>query len=73
MHDVAQGFALGVEYYDGIGTLANRLLRDQQNRTLYAVMEIERKSWSLNFGVGRGLTSATDDWTVKAIVGISFN
>lgn len=28
---------------------------------------------ALNFGVGRGLTAATDDWSVKAIVGISFN
>jgi hypothetical protein len=62
-----------VEYYNGIGTLANRLPRDQQGRTLYAVMEIERKTWSLNFGVGHGVTPATDNWTVKAIVGISFN
>ena len=73
VHDVAQGFALGAEYYDDIGTLANRLPREQQNRTLYAVMEIGRKTWSLNFGVGHGLTPATDNWTVKAIVGISFN
>ena len=73
VHDVAQGVPLGAEYYGDIGTLANRLPRDQQNRTLYAVMEIERKSWSLNFGIGHGLTPATDNWTVKAIVGISFN
>ena len=73
VHDVAQGFALGAEYYDDIGTLANRLPREEQNRTLYAVMEIERKPWSLNFGVGHGLTPATDNWTVKAIIGISFN
>ena len=73
VHEVAQGFALGAEYYDDIGTLANRLQRDQQNRTLYAVMEIERKSWSLNVGIGHGLTPATDNWTAKAIVGISFN
>ena len=73
MHDLGQGFALGAEYYNDIGTLANRLPRDQQNRTLYAVMEIERKTWSLNFGVGHGVTPATDNWTAKAIVGISFN
>ncbi len=73
VHDVAQGLALGAEYYDDIGTLANRLPREAQNRTLYAVMEIVRKSWALNFGVGHGLTPATDNWTVKAIVGISFN
>jgi hypothetical protein len=73
MHDVGQGIALGVEYYNDIGTLANRLPREEQNRTLYAVVEVERNSWSLNFGVGRGLTTATDDWTAKAIVGVSFN
>jgi len=73
VHDVVPGFALGLEYYQDIGTLAERLPRDEQSRTLYAVMEIERKSWSLNFGVGYGLTPATDDWTVKAIAGIPFN
>src|SRR5258706_191888 len=73
MHDVGHELALGVEYYNDIGTLANRLPRDQQGRTLYAGMEVERKTWSLNFGVGHGVTPATDNWTVKAIVGISFD
>ena len=73
VHDVVPGFAFGAEYYQDTGTTANRLPHDQQNRTLYAIMEVERKAWSLNFGVGHGLTPATDDWTVKAIVGISFN
>lgn len=72
VHDVGSGFALGAEYYDDIGTLATRLPHDQQNRTLYAIMEVERKSWSLNLGVGRGLNAATDRWTLKAIVGFSF-
>jgi len=73
VHDVSRGIAVGVEYYNGIGTLANRLPRNEQERTLYLVAEIERKSWSLNFGVGHGLTPATDDWTVKAIFGFSFD
>ena len=73
VHDVGSGFALGAEYYDDIGTLANRLPYDQQNRTLYAIMEVERKSWSLNLGVGRGLNAVTDRWTLKAIVGFSFD
>jgi hypothetical protein len=72
VHDVAHGVALGAEYYDDIGTLATRLPHDEQSRTLYAIMELERKSWSLNFGVGRGLTPATDKWTIKAIIGLSF-
>jgi hypothetical protein len=73
VHDIVPGFALGAEYYQDMGPLSDALPRDEQSRTLYVVMEIERKAWSLNFGVGRGLTPATDDWTVKAIVGISFN
>jgi hypothetical protein len=73
VHDVLPGFALGVEYYQDMGPLSNPLAHDEQARTLYAVADIERKGWSLNFGIGRGLTPATDDWTVKAIVGVSFN
>ncbi len=73
VHDVARGIAVGAEYYNGIGTLAKRLPRDEQERTLYLVAEVERKSWSVNFGVGHGLTPATDDWTVKAILGFSFD
>jgi hypothetical protein len=73
VHDVAHGVAIGAEYYNDIGTLADRLPRDKQGRALYAVIEIERKTWSLNFGVGHGLTPATDDWTVKAIFGFSLN
>jgi hypothetical protein len=72
VHDVFPGFAIGAEYYQDMGPLSNPLPRDEQGRTLYLVAEIERKAWSLNFGVGRGLTPATDDWTVKAIVGIAY-
>jgi hypothetical protein len=72
MHDVAQGIALGAEYYHDIGTLANRLPGDQQARTLYLIADVERGDWALNFGVGHGLTPATDNWTIKAIVGHSF-
>jgi hypothetical protein len=73
VHDVAKGIAVGAEYYNGMGTLANRLPHDEQERTLYLVTDIERKSWSLNFGVGYGLTPATDKWTVKAIIGFGFD
>jgi hypothetical protein len=73
VHDLAKGIAVGAEYYNGMGTLANRLPRDEQERTLYLVTDVERKSWSLNFGVGYGLTPVTDKWTVKAIVGFGFD
>ncbi len=70
---VAPGIALGGEYYDGIGKLSDRLPGDQQDRTLYVVMDFDRQPWVFNFGIGRGLTPATDKWTVKAIFEIPFN
>lgn len=73
VRNVGPGISLGGEYYNDIGTLANRLPGDQQNRTLYLVAEIERKAWSVNFGIGHGLTPATDNWTVKAIFGFSLD
>jgi hypothetical protein len=69
---VAGPLMLGVEYYNGLGTLRERLPRAEQDRTLYLVTEYESKSWSLNFGIGHGLDAASDSWTVKAIVGVAF-
>lgn len=73
MLEVGGGFALGAEYYSETGTLSNRLPHEEQNNVLYAVLDLERKSWSLNFGVGHGLTAASDNWTVKAILGFPFD
>lgn len=69
---VVEGIALGGEYYNGVGTLANRLPADQQQRALYLVMDFERKPWIFNVGVGHGLNSATDSWTIKAIFEVPF-
>lgn len=73
MRDAAPGIALGAEYYDDRGTLANRLPSGERDRALYLVADLERKSWSLNIGVGHGLTPVADNWTLKAIVGFSFH
>ena len=69
---VAEGIALGGEYYNGLGTLANRLPAEQQQRALYLVMDFERKPWIFNLGIGHGLNSATDAWTIKAIFEVPF-
>jgi hypothetical protein len=69
---VSDNLALGAEYYSDLGTTARLLGVPDQGHTLYAVMDLEMKKWSLNFGVGHGLTDAADKWTVKTIVGFSF-
>jgi len=59
--------ALGVEYYADLGPLSHFAPREEQQHTLYLVLDTEGKV-GVNFGIGRGLTSATDRWTIKAIL-----
>jgi len=60
---VTEKTMLGVEYYAELGRLSNFSSPSEQSHTLYLVIDTP---W-LNFGIGRGLTDATDRWTVKAI------
>jgi hypothetical protein len=70
---VSDTVALGLEYYSDMGTVSHILPLAEQTNTLYAAADLDFKTWSLNFGVGRGLTDAADKWTVKAIFGFAFN
>lgn len=65
---LAPGLAGGFEYYADLGKLAHLEAAAERNHTLYAVFDVESEPWSLNFGIGRGLNSATDPWMVKAIL-----
>lgn len=64
---VAPGLALGVETYSDLGKLSNFAPRAEQNHSLYAVIDVDRKPWVFNLGIGHGLNPATDRWTIKAI------
>src|SRR5437660_136302 len=59
----SRGTALGAEYYAELGRLSHFAPRAEQSHILYAVIDTER----VNFGIGRGLTDASDRWTIKAI------
>lgn len=60
---LSHGTALGAEYYSELGRLSHFAPRSEQSHILYAVLDTER----VNFGIGRGLTGASDRWTIKAI------
>ena len=72
LRTVAEGFALGLEYYSEFGTTSRALPWSQQSNILFAAMNLSRKGWDFNFGVGWGLTRSADGLTVKAIVGFPF-
>jgi hypothetical protein len=70
--NVAKDVALGVEYYADAGTTRRLAFSAQQAQVLYAALDARLGEADVNFGIGRGLNSAADAWTVKAIVGIPF-
>lgn len=70
--DAGHHVGVGVEYYAGLGPLSDVAAPSRQEHVLYATGDLIDGPIELNLGVGRGLTSASDDWTMKAIVGFAF-
>jgi len=72
-YDVTPRVAAGLEYYGDIGPI-DRIdrPRDQQH-LIFPVLDIDLgPRWELNFGIGAGLTPATDRLIVKMILGYRF-
>jgi hypothetical protein len=73
-YDVTKKIAMGVEYYGAYGPVTGfDPLRDQQQQILPAVDLDLGKNWEFNFGVGVGVTQATDHLLIKAILGYRFH
>jgi len=64
---VAAGYAAGAELYLAPGALGRSLPWQQQDNRLFATLDVDRKPWIFNLGIGRALTDAADRWTLKAI------
>jgi len=72
-YEITPTISGGLEYYGGIGpvTAFDPLRRQQQ--PLFPVLDLNLgPQWECNFGVGFGLTPATDRLLVKLIVGYRF-
>ena len=52
----------------GWGKVNRFLPRAEQSHTLYAAVDIDRGPVPFNFGIGRGLTRATDSWVLKLML-----
>jgi hypothetical protein len=68
-----ENFALGIEYYTGLGPLQNFVPFNNQQHNIYAVTDFKIGRWDVNAGIGYGLTSASDRWMAKMIIGTNLN
>jgi hypothetical protein len=62
----------GFEYYSDLGEIGNFNTLSHQQHTLFAVTDFKLGDFGVNFGVGYGLTPASDRWVIKTIVGYTF-
>src|SRR3979409_2559333 len=63
---------VGLEYYADFGKIGDFPKLADQQHTLFAVTDFKLGVFDVNFGVGYGLTPASDRWVVKTIVGYAF-
>ena len=62
----------GFEYYSDFGKIGDFKAFPEQQHTLFAVTDFKLGVFGVNFGVGYGLTPASDRWVVKTIIGYAF-
>ncbi len=71
-HKVASGIDLGLEYYAELGPTSHLPSFNQQAHSLFLAIDVDRKPFVFNLGIGRGLTAGADGWTIKAIIEVPF-
>ena len=71
--EVTKGISLGAEYYSDMGKIGHILPWNQQDNRVYAVIDYDMAPVVFNFGIGRGITDASDKWTAKAIITLPTN
>jgi len=63
---------IGLEYYADFGQIGNFLPLSEQSHQLFAVTDFKLDKFDIELGVGYGLTSGSDRWVAKAIIGYAF-
>lgn len=65
---LTERYKVALEEYDDFGHISHFLPASKQTHQLFGVLDINTKWIGIEAGVGAGLTSATDHWTVKLIL-----
>lgn len=72
-YDITKQVNAGFEYYGSVGPVTGFLPIPQQEQDIFAVTDLNvSPKWEFNFGVGVGMTGATDHLIVKMILGRRF-
>ena len=69
-HIVVDGVRSGLEYYGAYGSPSHPLPGNQRSHSVYAVADMVKGGYDLDFGIGRGFVNSTDTWVIKAIIGM---
>jgi hypothetical protein len=73
-YDVTKKIATGVEYYGSLGPVTGFDPVSQQQQQIIPAIDLNfSEKWEFNFGVGVGLTKATDHLLAKMILGYRFD
>jgi hypothetical protein len=71
-YSITEKTKVGFESYNELGPLSSLQSLQKNSKALYAVVDHDFGGFDLNAGLGRGLTSDTDRWVVKFIIGTHF-
>jgi len=73
-YDLTKKISGGVEYYADYGQLFRFDSLHEQQQQFFAVTDLNvSPNWEINFGVGIGVTAATDHLIIKGIIGRRFS
>ena len=71
-YGISRETQLGLETYSELGALRSPGGLSGRSEMLYAAVDSTVKGVDVNAGIGRGLTTASDGWVLKLIVGFHF-
>jgi hypothetical protein len=66
--NVGTGFALAIEHYADFGPVRHLKSGADQAQTVFAVIDYGSSRHAVEFGVGKGLTRASDSWVAKLML-----
>jgi len=73
-YDLTPKIAAGLEYYGSLGPITGFDPVSQQQQQIFPAIDLNiAPQWEINFGLGVGLTGATDHLIGKMILGYRFN